>query len=120
MHQDVPAEMRKLILDGFTASDRTKARVREFVLAYKRARTRASGPRNLPAIIGNQRTILGTTQYFGPDCLTRQHEHRREKAEAGSYGPLSRLACDETLMSGRGYTYIAPCLYPGYSFPLSF
>lgn len=44
MHQDVPAEMLKLILDGFTASDRTKARVREFVLAYKRARTGASGP----------------------------------------------------------------------------
>lgn len=38
MHQDVPKDMLGLILDGFTASDRTKNRVREFVLAYKRAR----------------------------------------------------------------------------------
>lgn len=44
VHQDVPAEMLKLILDGFTASDRTKTRVREFVLAYKRASTGTSGP----------------------------------------------------------------------------
>lgn len=38
MHQDVPAEMLALILDGFTASNRTKNRVREFVKAYKLAR----------------------------------------------------------------------------------
>jgi hypothetical protein len=37
MHQDVPADMLRLILDGFVASDFTKNRVREFVREYKRA-----------------------------------------------------------------------------------
>jgi hypothetical protein len=37
MHQDVSAPVLALILDGFTASDYTKKRVREFVKNYKAA-----------------------------------------------------------------------------------
>ena len=38
MQQDASEKMLKLVLDGFAASDLTKKRVREFVLAYKAAR----------------------------------------------------------------------------------
>jgi len=37
MHQDAPAAMLGLILDGFVASDFTKNRVRQFVRDYKQA-----------------------------------------------------------------------------------
>jgi hypothetical protein len=40
MHQDLRPDILGLILDGFTASDFTKNRVREFVKEYKRARGR--------------------------------------------------------------------------------
>jgi hypothetical protein len=37
MHQDIDAALLALILDGFTASDFTKKRVRDFVRDYKLA-----------------------------------------------------------------------------------
>ena len=42
MHADLDPERLKLVLDGFTASDRTKNRVREFIKAYKLAKAQSA------------------------------------------------------------------------------
>jgi hypothetical protein len=45
MHQNAPAAMLRLILDGFDASDFTKNRVRRFVREYKRATRDPEAPK---------------------------------------------------------------------------